>query len=323
MTKKSNSIITEKDILILKKLFEDGRKSSSSISKEIDMGREIINYRIKRLIKENLIVKFIPQINEKALHYQEYIVLLQLNLEDEVSKQEFVQKAIGNKYLVWTVKSDSGWDLIVRLFASSIDEFKEKLSEILESFSDVLTSYYTIISSDKIKEGEKEQIVKRLFQEDLPKKDFKVLKETETLSISLDEKDKKILQLLESDARIQYKEIAEDLQMSSDTVKYRIERMKEQNVIEKFMPVINFSKLGFFQFACVIRFNYLTEKEHHEISKYFQELPQVMRAIKSLNSEEYFLTLLFEKEKDVEEFKTALFEKFPSKLQLVECFQVD
>ena len=52
----SLSVLTEKDVLILKKLFEDGRKSSASISKEIDLGREIVNYRIKRLIKKNLIV---------------------------------------------------------------------------------------------------------------------------------------------------------------------------------------------------------------------------------------------------------------------------
>ena len=139
---KKNSIITEKDVLILRRLLEDGRASSSSISKEIDLGREIVNYRIKRLIKENLIVKFVPKINEKALHYQEYIIFLKLNLDDEVSKEKFIRENIGNKYLIWIVKSQKGWDLIVRLYAESVEEFKLKLSEILEKFSDVLANYY-------------------------------------------------------------------------------------------------------------------------------------------------------------------------------------
>ncbi|MCA9496047.1 MAG: AsnC family transcriptional regulator, partial [Nanoarchaeota archaeon] len=215
--KNNKSIITDKDVLILQKLLEDGRKSSASISKEIDLGREIVNYRIKRLIKENLIVKFVPRINEKAMHFQEYIILLKLNLDDEVSKQKFAYDTIGNKYLIWTIKSDSGWDLIVRLYAASNDEFKEKLAEILDGFSSVLTNYYTIISSDEIKENEKEVISRELFQKDISKKDFSVIKED--VFGQVDDKDKEILNLLETDARIQYKEIGEKLEISADTVK--------------------------------------------------------------------------------------------------------
>ena len=94
MNPSKKSIITDKDVLILKKLLEDGRKTSASISKEIDLGREIVNYRIKRLIKENLIVKFVPKINEKALNYQEYIIFLKLNLDDELSKEKFIKENI-------------------------------------------------------------------------------------------------------------------------------------------------------------------------------------------------------------------------------------
>ena len=83
---KSRSIITDKDLLILRKLMEDGRKSSASISKEVDLGREIVNYKIKRLIKENLILKFVPKINEKAVNYQEYIILLKLNLLEKTAR---------------------------------------------------------------------------------------------------------------------------------------------------------------------------------------------------------------------------------------------
>ena len=76
--KNNKSIITDKDLLILQKLLEDGRKSSASISKEIDLGREIVNYRIKRLIKENLIVKFVPMTGMEMLsvYYVNKIILI-------------------------------------------------------------------------------------------------------------------------------------------------------------------------------------------------------------------------------------------------------
>ena len=317
----NKSIITKKDVLILRQLLEDGRKSSASISKEIDLGREIVNYRIKRLVKENLIVKFIPKINENAIHYQEYIILLKLNLEDEMSKEKFMRENIGNKYLIWTIKSASGWDFLIRLYAEGVEEFKEKLSEILNNFSDVLANYYTIISSDKIKENEKDILSKNLFDEKITGKDFKTIKIIQ--NIVLDEKDKEILNLLESDARIQYKEIADMLEISSDTVKYRIDKMKSSGVIENFEPIINFNKLGMYQYAAIIKFNFVDKNYEKIICEYLTKEKRVTKAIKSLNSNEYFLNLIFENENEIEEFIKKTNEVFKTKIKIIEYFKID
>ena len=317
---KNRSIITEKDVLILRRLLEDGRASSASISKEIDLGREIVNYRIKRLIKENLIVKFVPKINEKALNYQEYIIFLKLNLEDEMSKDKFIKENIGNKYLVWVIKSNEGWDLIVRLYAQSVEEFKLKLSEILERFSSVLANYYTIISSEEVKESERKMIAKNLFDENIADKDFEVIKKGEILQ--LDDKDKEILNLLEDDARVQYKEIAEKVNVSSDTVKYRIERMKEQGILEGISPIINFNKLGFYQYAAILRFKYMDKYECEKVQKFIDKNSNIVRAIKNLYNEEFFLNMVFEKEKDIEDFKSEIVKTF-SKIDIFEVFKIE
>lgn len=319
--KNSLSIITEKDILILKKLLEDGRKSSSSISKEIDLGREIVNYRIKRLIKENLIVKFVPKINDGIFHYREYNILLKLNIDDEISKNKFIKEKIGNKYLIWVIKSNKGWDLMVRLFASSIDEFKSKLAEILEEFQESLTNYYTIITSDEIKESEKEILCQNLFENyETKEEDFSIIKKE---ALNLDNKDKDILNLLEEDARIQYKEISEKLEISSDTVKYRIDKMKSQGVIESFDPIINFNKIGMYQYACIIKFNFLSKEEEKKIIAIFRDSCNVIKAIKSLNFEEYFMNLVFREKEEVKEFQKSLENIFVGKIEKIEIFKLD
>lgn len=317
----NKSIITSKDVLILKKLLEDGRASSSSISKEIDLGREIVNYRIKRLIKENLIVKFIPKVNDKALNYQEYIIFLKLNLEDEVSKEKFIKENIGNKYLIWTVKSNKGWDLIVRLYAQNVDEFKDKLSEILETFSEVLANYYTITSSEEIKENEKNVIANKVFDEKFQKdKDFEVIKHGQILQI--DDKDKEIINLLEDDARVQYKEIASKINVSSDTVKYRIDRMKEQGILEGITPVLNFNKLGLFQYAAILRFPFLDKMSSKSINQILHDCTHVVRAIKSLNNDEYFLNLVFDFEVEAKNFKQDILD-LGFKIDTFDIFKID
>jgi DNA-binding Lrp family transcriptional regulator len=318
---KKNQILSDKDVLILQKLFEDGRKSSSSIATEIDLGREIVNYRIKRLIKENLIVKFVPKMNEKALNYTEYNILLKLNLEDEVSKEKFVKEQIGNKYLVWMIKSDSGWDLIVRLYAQSIEEFKAKLAEILEGYSSVLAGYYTIITSEEVKENEKELLFEELFNKHLPKKDFHVVKQSEPLSI--DDKDKQIIKLLENDARVQYQEIAEELEISSDTVKYRIDKMKEHGVIENIVPVINFSKLGYLYYAAIMKLNCVSREDEKRICQYFLNHSCVIKAIKNLNADEYFLNLVFSNDSEKSSFEKELQLIVKNKVQSLELFKIE
>jgi len=321
--KSKKSIISQKDVLILRELLEDGRKSSSKISKEIDLGREIVNYRIKRLIKENLIVKFIPKINEEIMNYKEHIIFLKLNLEDEISKENFVNNTIGHKYLVWTVKSDSGWDLIVRLYTESSEEFKRKLSEILENFSSVLAQYYTIVSNDEIKEKEKEVLKKKLFNEDISGKDYSVIKKNEENFHQLDSKDREILSLLEENARIQYKEIAEKVNISSDTAKYRIDKMKSQGVIENFTPIINFNKLGYTQYAAIIRFKFLSKEELEKLYHFFEESEFIIKAIKSIYCEEYFLNLLFNNNNEAQEFKEEFCNIFEEKIEQINMFWID
>lgn len=320
MEKKNNfSIITHKDLLILKQLMEDGRKSSSSISKQIDLGKEIVNYRIKRLIKENLILKFIPKINEEALNYKEYIIFLKLNLDDEISKNKFIKDKIGNKYLMWIVKSGSGWDLIVRLYAESIDEFKEKLTEILEGFSTVLASYYTIITSEEIKESEKEILCKKLFDE----KDFSLdYVKIKSHDIQIDDKDKEILSILQEDGRIQYKEIGDKLKISSDAVKYRIEKMKSTGIIERFSPVINFTKLGMVQYAAILKFKYLTNLEEEKMNNLIKESDKIIKAVKSLNMQEYFFNIIFNQEEEMEIFRKDINNLFKNKIDSFEIFNI-
>jgi DNA-binding Lrp family transcriptional regulator len=321
---KKKSIITQKDILILRELLENGRESSSSISKKIDLGREIVNYRIKRLIKENLIIKFIPKINTNALHYQEYIILLKLNLEDKISKEKFVKDRIGNKYLLWFIKSNTGWDLLVRLYAQGVEEFKEKLSEILEIFADVLTDYYTIITSEKIKEDEKKILVNKLFNEKINNKDYENIKKFDIKkdNFFLDEKDKTIIKMLENDARIQYKEIAQELNISSDTVKYRINKMISFGIIEGFMPVINLSKLDLFQYVAIVKFKFLNKEEENKVKNFILENKNIIRAIKSLNNEEYFLNLVFKEESETILFKEKLNNLIKNKIEFVEIFML-
>ncbi len=65
------------------------------------------------------------------------------------------------------------------------------------------------------------------------------------MSEKIDELDLKIIRDLQRDARKSYREIADGLKVAEGTVYNRINKLKEMGVIRKFIPDIDFTKLGY------------------------------------------------------------------------------
>jgi len=61
----------------------------------------------------------------------------------------------------------------------------------------------------------------------------------------VDELDRKILNLLQKNARLSYREIARELRVAVGTVYNRIKRMEEGGILLGFAPVLDYEKLGF------------------------------------------------------------------------------
>jgi Lrp/AsnC family leucine-responsive transcriptional regulator len=62
--------------------------------------------------------------------------------------------------------------------------------------------------------------------------------------VKLDIKDKKILEVLQKEARLPISEISKKVKMPADSVKYRINRLEKLGVIRFYHAVLNFSLLG-------------------------------------------------------------------------------
>ncbi|WP_163538485.1 Lrp/AsnC family transcriptional regulator [Gracilibacillus sp. YIM 98692] len=73
--------------------------------------------------------------------------------------------------------------------------------------------------------------------------------------MKIDEKDKKILELLANDGRMSYVDIGKELGLSRVAVRERVNQLIEEEVIEGFSAVINSEKVGkqvsaFFEVDC-------------------------------------------------------------------------
>ena len=69
--------------------------------------------------------------------------------------------------------------------------------------------------------------------------------EPENLALSMDNLDKRILELLSDDGRKSYRKISRELGVSVGTVHNRVDKLTKTGIINKFVPVINHEKLGY------------------------------------------------------------------------------
>ncbi|MHA1105061.1 MAG: Lrp/AsnC family transcriptional regulator [Promethearchaeota archaeon] len=67
---------------------------------------------------------------------------------------------------------------------------------------------------------------------------------------NMDEKDKRILEMLIEDSRRPYREVADDVGLSESTVRKRVLKLQEEGVIEKFTI-----KICREEERCIIAFN--------------------------------------------------------------------
>jgi len=64
-------------------------------------------------------------------------------------------------------------------------------------------------------------------------------------NVIIDETDKKIIEMVNDDARTPYRQISRELDISVGTVHNRVDKLLKTGIIKKFAPIIDHKKLGY------------------------------------------------------------------------------
>ena len=87
----------------------------------------------------------------------------------------------------------------------------------------------------------------------------------------LDIKDKKILYELDLNCRQSFQEIAKKVRLSKESVFYRIKRLADEGVIQRYSTMVDVSKLGYLNFRIFINLQNTTTKIEEEMINYLEK----------------------------------------------------
>ena len=234
-----------KDKKILYELDMDARQSISSIAKRVGLSKEVVNYRIRRMEKEGLIDGYYAIIEYSKLGYMycRLIMTLQnISPKEEEEIREYAKKS--KKIGLIVTAAGEWWDLVFVIWAKNIIEIKEVLD-------DFMLKYGKFIKEKEITIATKVYHFRHKYLYNNDDSTCLVVEQSKK-EVKIDSKDLKILEILSKEGRKEITEIAKILKTTINTVKYRLKKLLDNNIIVGFRANININILEYQRYKVML-----------------------------------------------------------------------
>lgn len=137
-----------------------------------------------------------------------------------------------------------------------------------------------------------------------------MLKDTEK-DTKIDEKDRKILEILSKNSRTTLKEIGKKVGLSIDSTKARIDKMKASGIITGFTIQVDIEKLGLPLGAHIyIKLKNITDENLDEFITYLKNYDRVIDLMSVLGDYDIFTVILAKDTVELNQIKTKIRKRF-------------
>jgi DNA-binding Lrp family transcriptional regulator len=222
-------ILDKNDLTILLTLARDCRTSYNIIGSQIGLSSKSVKARVKKMVSNGVIEKFVVRVNPAAFGYRTALVLVKTS--HGMTKDDVIQrvKEYGDlAYHVYHMGSTSVAALIIKkpLDGNIIQSLNERLK--LATFINIAVTELSVAASD-----------------DLSETDLRIIK-----------------CLLLSGARVKISDIAKEVGISEKTTTRRLNRMKESRLLDFSLQRSPAAMIGYIQFVIPIS---VARSHYHEV----------------------------------------------------------
>jgi len=327
--KKAEVELDVKDKRILSALSLNARTPATALAKGIGLSRDAVSYRINNLAEKCVILGFRTVLDLKRLGYDSYHVFLRLQMPSREVEEKLIRKFVGYPFMVAVLKFSGRYDIELALISKDVREFDGIFGTIMDDCSGYVQDFDVVTISKLLKSN----ILPKSF---FPSKkgigidyggrkldDKKVgevgkVREVRGNIINIDDKDREILNLISNDASMKLHKIASRVNLSADTITYRIKRMIREGIILSFVPFVNYIALGYSVYALLLRVNNLSGKNELKLRQFMNHDENVIWAVKTVGRYNVLIYLCVKNTFDLHKSIMALRNYFPGDIKDVE-----
>jgi len=267
-----------KDRKILSVLDENSRQTNSKIAKRVGLSKEVVNYRIKNLEKNNLIKGYYTLLDFSKLGYfsiRVYLKLVDTSVEQE---KKIINFLIKNKKTFFVAEIEGEFNIDFGTWVKDIYEFETFWAEFKKKFNKhigkediaIFTRAYhfhrAYILEEKI-----DNVKPEIFGGSKEEKH--------------DEKDLMILKLIAQNARISIIDISERLKIPPKTVDFRIKQLEKKKIIQGYRFIFDFDSFGYEYYKVDLSLKDTTRIS--ELMNYAQKNPNILYVDKTIGGSDF------------------------------------
>lgn len=142
--KTQNYRLDKYEKVILSKLCEDARKPIIQIASELKSPVDNIHRRLKKLIKDKIIVGSKVSLNKELLGIQSYKILLQIRFQSLQKENNFFYFLYQQNNIINVIRMMGSWNYELDIDVENITQLNAIMAELKNNFGDEITSYDTL-----------------------------------------------------------------------------------------------------------------------------------------------------------------------------------
>ena len=243
------------DFRILWNLDYTARIPLSELAKKVNISKQNLNYRLKKLVKDEVLLGFMSVIDIHHLGYLTYRTYFRFKNVDEKKEKEIIDYFKKNDYVLWFVSISGSWDLEAVFTARNFIHFNNILKKVKEDLGEYFSKHNT--SSSIVNYHFKRDYLLNKKREEFNPKYYGFEPKQE----KLDDLDVGILIQLSENCRQNNQEIAKKMGVTYHTIQNRIKMMEKKRIIQSHRTLINLEKINRQFFKALIKLNNPTKED--------------------------------------------------------------
>lgn len=305
-----------KDKKLLYFLDLKSRIKDTDLAKELKTSKHVVNYRIKRLVEEEVIKRFQTVLNLEKLGISLYAnIYFKLRETDKNKEKTILDFLISNKDVGYIGLIGGRYDLSIVLFSKDIKELDKKLNRIIEKYPKELSEYEISLRTFGIK------LPKKFLYESKHIDPKKILAESGDIE-KIDLLDKNILKLISANSRESFVEISERLKIPFSTIRKRIKSLEEKGVIAGYSILFDLKKLGIMNYKVFIKTKNKSNLTTKSLFEFSQTHKNITWFFKTIGQHDYELRIEVENPERYQEIIREIRSYFGDNIEELETISV-
>ena len=311
-----------KDKRILEVLDLNPNAYLSEIAKTTLTSKQVAEYRIKKFISQKVIYSFFTVANLGIIGYSLFRIHIKLKNISEEKYSSFAKHIFEEYPTFWIGFVSGSFDIIIDIWAKNTHEFQTLFSKLLKKNTSIIYSYeiFPMLMLSMHSYG-------YFGEKSSPRRRSIVFSPSDKIE-SIDVTDHKILQVIKADSRLSYEEIGRRVNLTRNSVKYRIKQLEEKKIISGYHMMIDFKHFNRLSYKIFVAYDHTFSQEEEALISYLDQYPGILAYAKLLGRWNLDIEIQPHNAKELQQFMIKLRNKFNiikdyELIQIIEDFGLD